>query len=253
MTGGYRGIAELPSDGATGVQISMLYTRYQLAARLAQDGEVLEVACGPGVGLRYLAARARRVIGGDSDGGFLKLSRRHYGAHIPLACLDAHALPFRQSSFDVVILFEAIYYLQEVERFLEEARRVLRSGGALLICSANKERHGFEPSPLTVSYFSASELRRLLTHHGLVVELFAAFPVAPVIRRNTRGAARALANVIRLSPEAKATAKRLLFGKPLSFPAEVTDEMAEEADLVPIVDDLPVTDFQVLYAIGHMP
>ena len=35
------------------------------AARLASGKDVLEVACGPGIGLGYLQRRAARVVGGD--------------------------------------------------------------------------------------------------------------------------------------------------------------------------------------------
>jgi ubiquinone/menaquinone biosynthesis C-methylase UbiE len=72
--------------------------------------------------------------------------------------IDAHNLPFDDKSFDVVILYEAIYYLEHPERFIEEARRVLRENGTLLICTANKDWSGFNPSPYTYKYFSAPEL-----------------------------------------------------------------------------------------------
>ncbi len=252
MSEGYLAVTEVPGAGATAEQLAMLYTRYHLAAGLAEGGGVLEVACGPGMGLGYLSTKAKRVTGGDYDGQLLKMGRAHYGTRMPLTCLDAHHLPFRDGAFDLVILFEAIYYLKKVDHFLAEARRILRSGGGVLICSANKERHGFRPSPFSVSYFSASDLRRLLTRHDFAAQLYAAFPVAPSLRRNSRGAARWLANAVRLSPGAKALAKRILFGKPTPFPHEVTEGMVEPAELVPVVDDFPVTDFQVLYAIGRL-
>ena len=252
MTDSYLAVTEVPGAGATAEQLAMLYTRYHLAAEVGKGGEVLEVACGPGMGLGYLTARARRVVGGDYDSQLLEIGRVHYGARVPLIRLDAHAMPFRDGAFDLVVLFEAIYYLREVEHFLREARRVLRTGGALLICSANKERRGFQPSPFSVSYLSASELCRFLSRQGFAVELFAAFPVAPSLRRNSRGVARWLANALRLGPGGKAFMKRLLFGKPLPFPAEVTEGMADVAPLVPLVEHSSVTDFQVLYVIGRV-
>jgi ubiquinone/menaquinone biosynthesis C-methylase UbiE len=252
VTGGYLAVTEVPGAGATGEQLAMLYTRYNLAAGLAKGGDVLEVGCGPGMGLGYLAAKAKRVTGGDYDEKLLKMGRAHYGARIPLIGLDAHALPFRDKAFDLVILFEAIYYLGEVDRFLAEVRRVLRSGGVVLICSANRERHGFRPSPFSAAYYSAAEFRGLLTRHGFTVELYAAFPVRPALRRNSRSAARWMANAMRLAPGAKVFVKRILFGKPIPYPAEVTEGMADLPPLVPFVDDSRVTDFQVLYAIGRL-
>lgn len=249
---GYLSVTERPATGATGEQIVMLYTRYHFAAEMAEGRDVLEVGCGPGMGLGFLAAKAKRVTGGDYDGRLLEIGRRHYGSRVRLTRLDAHALPFRNRTFDLVVLFEAVYYLREVDRFLGEVRRVLRTDGALLICSANKERPGFCPSPLSTSYFSAAELRQLLTRQGFTVEVFAGFPVAPGLRRNSRRAARWLADVIGLNPIAKAFVKRCLFGRPLPFPAEVTEGMANPVPLVPIVRESIVTDYQVLYAIGRV-
>lgn len=248
----YSVVTETPGKGATAEELVMLYTRYHLAAEMAQGKDVLEVACGPGMGLGLMARRANRLVGGDYDPLLLQMGRGHYGERVPLIRLDAHALPFGRASFDLVILFEAVYYLRRAEIFLEEVRRVLRTRGVILLCSSNKERPGFLPSPFSTAYYSAAELRGLLTRHGFTVELHAAFPVRPVLRRNSRSAARWLANGIRLSPDARALAKRILFGETLSFPVEVGEGMAEAAALTPLCDDAGVSQFQVLYAIGRL-
>jgi len=39
----------------------------------------------------------------------------------------------------VIILFEAIYYIPDAEKFVEECARVLRLGGKVLIATANKD------------------------------------------------------------------------------------------------------------------
>lgn len=43
------------------------------------------------------------------------------------------ALPFPGESFDVVLLFTTLEFVEDVERVLLEARRVLRPGGALVV------------------------------------------------------------------------------------------------------------------------
>ena len=80
--------------------------------------------------------------------------------------MDAQSLPLETASFDVVMLFEAIYYLPNPELFLREARRVLRPDGLLLICSANCERADFNASPFSHRYFSARDLGSLLSREG---------------------------------------------------------------------------------------
>ena len=78
-------------------------------------------------------------------------------------------------SFDVAIMFEAIYYLADPEQFLEECRRVLVPGGTLLLSTANREWTGFTSSALATRYLSASELSALLARHGFSATVLGPF------------------------------------------------------------------------------
>jgi ubiquinone/menaquinone biosynthesis C-methylase UbiE len=106
----------------------------QVAALVAAAGprRVLEVGCGEGVVLEYLAARtlAARFEGLELDARALGRAR----ARCPRASLvrgDACALPFRDGTFDVVICLEVLEHLPDPGRALREVRRVSR-GGCLL-------------------------------------------------------------------------------------------------------------------------
>lgn len=170
--------SERPGNRVTAEAVQMLYTRYAHASGLAAGKDVLEVACGPGHGLGLLARHARRVVGGDYTYEFVRCAHSHYGQRLPILRLDAQALLFVDRSFDLVLLFEAIYYLPDAFAFLREARRILRPRGTLLICSANCEWMGFNPSPFSTRYFRANELRNALQRHGFSPEDFGAFPVS---------------------------------------------------------------------------
>ena len=63
----FSSVTELPRQGATRMQMSMLRTRYGWAAQYAAGKNVLEVACGAGLGLVWLAELARQVSAGDID------------------------------------------------------------------------------------------------------------------------------------------------------------------------------------------
>ncbi len=67
-------VTELPGMGATKEQLSMLHTRYRMAAELAEGKDVLELACGPGFGLGALEANSRRVVGGDFDQNMVEIA-----------------------------------------------------------------------------------------------------------------------------------------------------------------------------------
>jgi ubiquinone/menaquinone biosynthesis C-methylase UbiE len=194
-------------------------------------------------------------VGGDYTERLLRLALQHYRDRIPLVCLDAHGLPFRDRSFDIVILFEAIYYLAEPDQFLAECRRVLRPPGVLLICTVNKEWSDFNPSPFSRRYFSSRELGQLLERHGFGVELFGAFPVLKDSARDRvlsflKRAAVAL-HLVPRTMKGREVLKRLFFGRLTPIPPEVTEGMAELHPLVPIATDTVNSSYKVLYAVGR--
>jgi len=248
-------VTELPGAGMTPEQAAMLYTRYHWAGTLSEGRDVLEVACGPGVGLGYLAHRARRIVGGDCDEALLQQARAHYRSTIPLLRLDAHALPFAERVFDIVVLFEALYYLARPEEFLREARRVLRPRGVVLVCLPNKDWAGFNPSPFAHRYFSVAELRGLLTAAGFAPRVFGGFPAAPeTFRERLVLAFRQAAVRMQLIPKtmrAKERVKRLLYRRLVPVPAELHDGTAAPAQLAPLGDPASAPAFKVLYAVGQ--
>ncbi|MFQ5850692.1 MAG: class I SAM-dependent methyltransferase [Candidatus Binatia bacterium] len=251
----YTAVTEVPEGRVTSEALAMMYTRYVYAASLCAGKEVLEVACGAGQGLGYLASKAGRVVGGDYTQGLLRQARRHYGLRMPLVRLDAHALPFVGQSFDVVILFEAIYYLARPEKFLDECRRVLRGEGLVLICTVNKEWSDFSPSPLSSRYVTTVELRELMAGRGFKIELYAAFPVSRDSARDRIASFIKRAAIrLHLIPETmkgKEILKRFFFGTLAPIPAEITDGMAEAYPCVPITGNSVMSDYKVLYVIGR--
>ena len=257
MRQSFKTVTELPGSGAPTEQVAMLYTRYHLAASVSQGKDVLEVACGPGIGLGYLAKRARMIVGGDYDEELLRYARGYYRDGIRLLRLDAHNLPFADGSFDVVILFEALYYFAAPEKFVDEARRVLRPQGTLLVCTANKDWFGFNPSPFAERYFSVSELHGLLASRGFATELYGSFPInAATLRDRLLLAVRRFAVTLHLIPttmKGKELFKKLVYGKLSSLPSELQEGIAEPSALVPLVTYVPTSAFKVLYAIGRAP
>ena len=252
----YTTVTETPGHRVTRDAISMMYTRYAFAARYCEGKRVLEVGCGAGLGLGYLGSRARRVVGSDYTPELLALARDHYGDRFPLIRLDAESLPFCERSFDVVVLYEAIYYLHNAGRFVKEARRVLRLDGALLICTVNREWADFNPSPFSVHYYSAPELCGLLRGRGFACELFVGFPVAVesardrVVSALKRSAVRL--GVIPKTMKGKEFLKRVFFGRLAPVPPELTNGAGTFEVPVPVGRGVSVRDFKVLYAVGRV-
>ncbi len=251
----YSGVTETCGNRVTREALSMLYTRYAFAAGFSEGRDILEVACGGGPGLGYLARRARHVVGGNYTQRLLAQASRHYRGQIPLVRLDAHALPFRSGSVGVVLLYEALYYLSEAARFIDEAWRVLTRPGCLVISTVNREWPDFNPSPFSTRYFSGSELFALLRDRGFQTEIYGAFPVVGdspnerVISTIRRAAVRL--HLIPRTMRGKELLKRVFLGRLVAFPAEVAEAMAPYCAPIPLPPNGPIRGFKALFAVGQ--
>jgi len=233
----------------------MLYTRYAFAVGFCHGKEVLEVGCGCGMGLGYLGQNARRLVGGDFTESLLRRAHAHYGGRVLLVRLDAQALPFRNESFDIVILFEAIYYLPRPEDFLTECKRILRPDGVLLLCLPNKEWEGFNPSPRSTQYFSARELQALLSNCSFAVDLLGAFRNYPrTLQQKISAAVRKTAVRLRVIPKTmrgKEFLKRLFYGQLVELTEEIEEGTASAQPLMPLSTDGPMPEFKILYVLAR--
>lgn len=252
----YSTVTEVTGYRITEEQFRRMYTRYRFALDFAEGKDVLEVACGSGQGLGYLAKKARRVVGGDCDPNLVDMAKSHYNGRIDVRRLDAHELPFDDGSFDVVLLYEALYYLSRPDRFVAEARRVLRDGGALIICTANKDWSGFNPSPYSFRYFSAPELCSLIHESGFGgVTLYGDCPVAVNgVRNRIAALLKRVAVALNLMPKTmrgKEYLKRIFMGKLVPLPPEITDGVADYVRPAPIPHETPNTEYKVLFGMGR--
>ena len=135
----------------------MLTSRYEYAASLANDRRVLEVGCAAGQGFGLLQKASRFLVGGDYSMPLLESAHRHYGTRVPLARLSVEALPFAADSFDLVLFFEASYYVPDMNAAFDEIARVLSPTGVVVFVNANPERPDFIRSPHSHHYHSAAE------------------------------------------------------------------------------------------------
>ncbi|MEW6685260.1 MAG: class I SAM-dependent methyltransferase [Candidatus Edwardsbacteria bacterium] len=253
----YVEVTETPDTKGSEEQLIRLYTRYKFASELCKDKDVLEVACGAGQGLGYLAKYARSVVGGDIDEKNLDFVHKIYKSRnsIKILYLNAHNLPFPDKNFDVVILYEAIYYLQYPDRFIKEAKRVLRNGGVLIIGTVNKDWDGFNPSPFSYKYFSAPELCNLLKDNSFTdIKLYGDCPVVEkTLKDKIISFIKQFAVRFHLIPrtmKGKELFKRIFFGKLIPMPAVIEDGTVEYYSPPPISGDFPNLRYKVMLAVG---
>ncbi len=100
---------------------------------------VLDVGCGAGFLSNYLAERGHRVIGLDAEDDCLAVAARHDGTRsVDYLHGDALSLPYVDASFDVVCAMDFLEHVEEPERAIAEAARVLVPGGLFFFHTFNR-------------------------------------------------------------------------------------------------------------------
>ena len=244
----YTTVTEMPGVPITKEALEMIRARYTFAYPDCKNMEVLEIACGPGQGLWYLGNGAKRLVAGDISPAMIRQANLQWrGAVLQF---DAHRLPFADHTFDVVIMFEAIYYLQDVELFIYECRRVLRPGGLLVISTVNKEWGGFIPSRYSVQYYSGSNLRKRLEGFGFTVKLLGSFPAGHSKARKILVRLASFFYLMPLTMGGKVFLKRLVYGRLVKTPQRV-DPSTNGTHIFTSLSCGPYRSYKILYAIAR--
>ena len=100
-------------------------------------GDIIDIGCGHGRILKLLASRATRAVGVDIDADARRFARAELLlARLPHCTLrkgDMYALPFADKEFDTAILDDVLGNAERPVAAIEEAARLLRPGGRLLL------------------------------------------------------------------------------------------------------------------------
>jgi SAM-dependent methyltransferase len=220
-------------------------------AGLARDTQVVDTGAPISVPVGAAAlGRMFNVIGDPIDG---KPAASKDTARLPI---HRDPPPFSRQSFDVVVLFEAIYYIPQASQFVREAKRILRPGGILLISSVNCDWSGFNPSPFSVHYYNAAGLRELMSKEGFVCDpLSAGFPaVASGLRATLITNVKKMAVALGLIPKTmkgKVLLKRIFFGKLTRLTAELDPAVPAAPPAIP--SDNKFHEYKIIYAVARKP
>jgi ubiquinone/menaquinone biosynthesis C-methylase UbiE len=144
--------------------------------------KVLDVGCGDGVYSVRASREGADVVGLDHSRSMLEAARARAasaGAVVTWCQGDAMALPFRDASVDMVLAVTALCLISEPLAALNEMNRVLRPGGVLVVgelgrwslWALRRRLRGWLGDRFwrTAHFWTAAELRRILTHAGLRV------------------------------------------------------------------------------------
>ena len=252
----YTSVTEIAGDDVSREQVARLCNRYFWAGGYCSQKDVLEVACGTGQGLGYLSGIAQSIEAGDYSRGIVELARSHYQGRIPIHQFDAQKMPFENSSKDVIILFEAIYYLPDPEKFLKECIRVLRDEGTILVATANKDLYDFNPSPKSHEYFGVPELSAVFDKYDLDVRFYGDTPVerTSLRQRLVRPVKRTVVRfgLMPKSMAGKKRLKRLVFGSLVKMPSEIDKSTSPYIPPAEISASVPDRKHKVILCAARM-
>jgi SAM-dependent methyltransferase len=177
----YNTITEFPNTEVSILQLKRCFQRYMFARNHIVGGKVIEVGCGGGQGLNLLKDVSDELIGYDIDEQNVEKCKETYyhDNKIRISKEDIETIDFKQNSIQTVILFETIYYLNNHHKFFNNLYKALKLGGDIIICTANKNWHSFNPSPFSTKYFDAKELYELGNKYSFDVEMYVSFPDMP--------------------------------------------------------------------------
>ena len=249
-------VTEIAGQKISAEQLERMRNRYVWASAFVGGKDVVEVGCGAGQGLDFLARHARSLKAGDISAEVLDRAKATYGERFDLRVFDAAAMPWADASFDTVILFEAIYYLPDVDAFFAEVKRVLRPGGMLLIATANKDLYDFVPSPFSVAYYGVQELAALGRRHGFTTEFWGFIDTQHVsLRQRVLRPVKSLASRLGLIPKtmrSKELLKRLFFGRLVDMPSSISDVPVHDTAPTPLPGNAADKRFKVIYCAARL-
>lgn len=160
-------------------------SQYWYLQHLDPQDIVLDVGCGNAMHTLVCAAKCRQVYGFDCDSRQLQIGRAKAESegisNIYLSEGDAEApWNFPDGYFDKVLLLDVLEHLDQRDFVLQEAKRVLKDGGRLLLSVPNRETswkrlrreaglfaHADEDHKVE---YTQEEIRRELARNGFVCE-----------------------------------------------------------------------------------
>lgn len=116
----------------------------------------LDIGFGPGIHLDYMSTRTNLAVGIELSRELVKTVKNHYKENnVEYIVADAENLPFREWKFNFILCSHVLEHLPDVEKAINEIRRVITPHGKAVIALPNLselipvwvtlERFGLDP------------------------------------------------------------------------------------------------------------
>lgn len=103
---------------------------------LAKSKNVLEIGSGKGHLFKHLRDNGYEITGTEANDEFIRYAKENY--NIDLIKETTAKLNFEDNSFEVVMSFDVLEHIPEVDDHVKEVARVLKSGGIYIMSTPNK-------------------------------------------------------------------------------------------------------------------
>jgi ubiquinone/menaquinone biosynthesis C-methylase UbiE len=251
----YKSVTEISGDDVSLEQVERIQNRYCWAKKYCESKDILEVACGSGQGLGLINSYANTLSAGDYSPEVLKTAIDYYKNRISLKVFDAQKMPFGDNKFDVIIIFEAVYYLPDFVEFLNECKRVLKDKGKILISMPNITLSDFNKSPHSYDYFNINELKTTLEASDFDSEFFGYLNVEDIsLKQRIFRPIKKMAVDFGLIPKTmagKKILKRIVFGRLVKMPNEIFIEDCKSCKDVDLLSG-STSSHKVIYCVATL-
>lgn len=203
------------SASANWIGDSALIQTHIDAASLKPFGSLLEICCGTGMVGRNLKAAGWQVCGVDLTLGMAEEANRHF----PCICSPAENIPYLDNSFEVVVLRQAYFLLDDGQKVLAEAARVLKPDGIFILSQTVPFSAEDAPWLEHIHRHKQAQLRQFFTEESLKEELERThFKVVATTHLSVReNITRWMAAAPELSPEKQAEVCRMVAEAPQPY------------------------------------
>ncbi|MBD2530785.1 3-demethylubiquinone-9 3-O-methyltransferase [Nostoc flagelliforme FACHB-838] len=119
-------------------------SRFEFFSNFVPDWKgvkVLDIGCGGGLACEFIANQNAYVSGIDLSFNSIKIAQEHArnsNLKIDYQRALAENLPYQENSFDVVLCFDVLEHVEDWQKVISEAYRVLRKDGLFLFDTINR-------------------------------------------------------------------------------------------------------------------
>ncbi len=167
--------------------------RYVLAARACAGKRVLDLCCGVGYGSEILSGAAASVVGVDRDAAAVHTAAAEIAAaNASFVAADAldHLRTLEADAIDLVVCFEGLEHVPDVEKVVEQLARLVADGVGLIASVPNSATFE-EENEYHLTDFDLASVRELFSQIPETTIAYQTHAEGSLIRGRAAGAVRA--------------------------------------------------------------